>query len=93
MSVTEDIDGADFYGEDSQGRLLTVLSDDRAFLAVVTRRDDHFFRVHIYTRGRELNYGGVHWVTVGEPSITDTINNAEAIARARLADAPSDEGP
>lgn len=63
MTNTEDIDGVDFYGEDSGSRLLTLMD------------------------------GGPHWITVGDPSITDTPGHAEELARARLADVRSDGGP
>ena len=91
ITMNEDIDGADFYGEDSQTRVLTALSANRAFLAVVFQRRDQFFRIQIYARGKELNYGGPMWATIGDPSITDTLSNAEAIAQARLAEASNEE--
>lgn len=88
MIITENIDGAEYYREESQPRVLTLMSADRELLAVVSQGEDHLFRIHVYRRGREPGYGGLFWTSVGDPSLTDTLSHAEGIAQARLAAGP-----
>lgn len=75
---------AEFYEHSHLVRERTLLSEDNDTLAVVSRGPDALYRVQLFRRGTEPGYSGLWWNEVGVPSIVDTLERADALARARL---------
>ena len=54
------------------------------FLATISEGSDGLFRVHLFARNTDPQFAGEFWGDVGDPSLTDSLEAAEALARARL---------
>ena len=83
---SSEIDGAELFESpiSTHKRRLTLQSTDRKRLAVVSEGPDGLFRVQICVRVTDPHYGGPTWSGVSDPSLTDSLAAAEALARARL---------
>jgi hypothetical protein len=85
MATTE-IDGADFF-ESSNLRYVrrtTIHTPGSRFLATISEGSDNLFRVDVFTRSRDHQYPAEFWGSLGDPSLTDSLEAAQALARARL---------
>ena len=79
-----DIEGSFFAGA-SIPRLRTKLSTDRQHLGTVTQAAESLFRVHLYhRRSGAPQWAGTWWTEVEHPSLTDTLESADALLRERL---------
>ena len=79
------IDGADFFDfSHSHVRRGTIHTSGSRFLAAISEAPDGLFRVHLFVRSTDPHYRGEFWGSVGDPSLTDSLEAAETLARARL---------
>ena len=80
------IDGAVFFesASDPYVRRQTIHRSGGRFLATISQGADGLFRVHLFARSTDHQYAGEYWGSIGDPSLTDSMDAAEAIARGRL---------
>jgi len=80
-----DIDGSFFTGSEGSPHLWRFLTPDGRFLAVVTRGISSTFRAHVFHRvSGAPQWRGTWWMEIDHPSLTDSLDSAENLARERL---------
>jgi hypothetical protein len=80
------LDGAIFFASahDPYVRRETIHTSGSRFLATISEGTDGMYRVHVFARSTDPQYAGEFWGSVGDPSLTDSLEAARALAQARL---------
>lgn len=80
-----EIEGSFFTGSEREPHLWRLLTTDGQFLAVVTAGMNATFRAHVFQRESGApQWRGTWWREVDHPSLADSLEAAEKLARDRL---------